>query len=151
LERGFIGAFSTSRTLNLGIDTRCTLLFHTWDLQLTCPSPLLCSYAANKVGLQRVTINSATDLTLSQFFKFITQLTLATVSCVFVFDGKGRPKKKRGRNVIVQHAPASHTDARSFINAAGFHSHTVSCNIVFYSYLIIKYRLPERLMLNWLR
>ncbi|KAK7049966.1 hypothetical protein VNI00_005397 [Paramarasmius palmivorus] len=108
LERGFISNFGTTRTFTIGIDI----------------SPLLCSYAAKKASLGQAVINSPTDLTLSQFFRFITQLSQATVNCIFVFDGKGRPKKKRGRRVLTRHLPVSHNDAKSFIVAGGFHHHT---------------------------
>ncbi|KAG7094207.1 hypothetical protein E1B28_007814 [Marasmius oreades] len=58
---------------------------------------------------------------LSQFFRLITQLNLAPVNCIFVFDGRTCPKSQCSQREISEYQ--LYDDAKSFIEPAGFHCH----------------------------
>uniref|UniRef100_A0A0W0G6F5 XPG-I domain-containing protein n=1 Tax=Moniliophthora roreri TaxID=221103 RepID=A0A0W0G6F5_MONRR len=107
-EKGFVRNFNTSCTLTVGMDL----------------SPILDSFQAKKIALGRKVLHSPTDLTQSQFFWLVSQLSETTTCNIVIFDTVSRPRQKRGTNVMVQKEPYHYDYAKPFIYPAGFHFHT---------------------------
>ncbi|KAJ4497485.1 PIN domain-like protein, partial [Lentinula lateritia] len=63
-----------------------------------------------------------------QLFKFLCYLSQAGLHGIFVYDGKERPRIKRGRQVIARE-PAYYTQARALIEAFGYYAHTRSLDL----------------------
>lgn len=80
-----------------------------------------CQAAVRNVGLHT---QDGTNPQLQFFFYKLCRLLRAPATYVFVFDGPGRPAKKRGHNVV-NRALWYTQYAKSLIEAFGFHWHVV--------------------------
>ncbi|KAJ3924359.1 MAG: PIN domain-like protein, partial [Lentinula lateritia] len=92
LENGFIKNHYGSRTTSIGVDIRAVNQMH------AATSPL------------------------SQLFKFLCYLSQAGIHSIFVYDGKERPRFKRGRQVITRE-PGYYVQSRALIEAFGYYAH----------------------------
>ncbi|KAJ3770952.1 PIN domain-like protein [Lentinula raphanica] len=105
VEHRFVKNFNNAHAPIVGVDA----------------SVLLDTFHAADRGMKNRTRNLHTsDTTLTQFQRFLCQLSEAGLKCIFCFDGPERPSFKRGRAVINRES-SHYKHAQTLIELFGYH------------------------------
>ncbi|KAJ3831802.1 PIN domain-like protein [Lentinula raphanica] len=105
IEHRFVKNFNNAHAPIVGVDA----------------SVLLDTFHAADRGMKNRTHNlHSSDTTLTQFQRFLCQLSEAGLQCIFCFDGPERPSFKRGREVINRES-SHYKHAQTLIELFGYH------------------------------
>ncbi|KAJ3753399.1 PIN domain-like protein [Lentinula raphanica] len=94
-----------------------------WLINVLFHSIILDTFRAADRGMKHKSSLHTSDSTLTQFHRFLCQLSEAGLNCVFYFDGLERPTVKRGRKVI-NREPDFYKHARNLIVLFGYYCFT---------------------------